>query len=417
MARTPEGCDFVSVPNAAARREHLESPVPRHSQDYNTWDKKDAHSGSSRTVSEIIQEELVSQTEQIRQMTPLRSLLGALWMVLVVAVEVGISELVKYQGHGGHAYHSPYLITYVNHGTTGIACIIAGTIVVRCQGRTNHDVLLEAGFKSTRAAWMTAAWFAVLYKYNVLWAAAMDYTSVGVFYSISQSYCVIVFGLSVCLLGERVTALKVLSVLLCVGGVLFIAFSPEQGDKTSSSGHLEGVLLTLGFTVGQAVFTVLWGRYVGGAPVGTVLVFLGMMGTASLVLCWPPLPVLAWTGVEPMPLPTWDQVGLIASVAATAVLNNFTLMFALSFTSPLFVSVGKVLQIPFGALSDHFFHSENPTGLAGVGMGLVLCGFLNMTLERARSSAPPDAHHLSTAPDEERSFTPSPASRDSRDEP
>eukprot|EP01065_Artemidia_motanka_P030406 TRINITY_DN36423_c0_g1_i1.p1 TRINITY_DN36423_c0_g1~~TRINITY_DN36423_c0_g1_i1.p1 ORF type:complete len:393 (+),score=58.30 TRINITY_DN36423_c0_g1_i1:55-1233(+) len=329
--------------------------------------------GSDDDVASVV--ESIVASELMGDAHPLstgRMIFGAAWMVLVVAIEVGISELVKFSD-------APYLTTYINHGTTGIACFLCGVAILRYQGISPGQALLDVGFRSTRTALIIACGFSVLYKYNVFWAAAMSITSVGVFYAISQSYCVVVFALSVIWLGEAVTALKVVSVVLCVAGVIMISVAPDE-TKESNQTHVTGILLTLGFAVGQAVFTVLWGHFIPKAHVGTVLLFLGLMGLFSIVVCWPPIPVLETTGAEVVP--DQSKLGIMALVALCAVANNFTLMFALSLTSPLFVSVGKVLQIPMGAASDRIFHGKTPHFLAAIGMVAVLFGFLTMTLER-----------------------------------
>eukprot|EP01062_Namystynia_karyoxenos_P082059 TRINITY_DN9160_c0_g1_i2.p1 TRINITY_DN9160_c0_g1~~TRINITY_DN9160_c0_g1_i2.p1 ORF type:complete len:441 (+),score=126.69 TRINITY_DN9160_c0_g1_i2:111-1325(+) len=335
----------------------------------------------SERVASFIDAELDAEEAETRHMSTSRAIGGAVLMVVVVAIEVGISELVKHQSTGDSRYNAPYLITYINHGTTGVACFAAGSAILRLQGRSLRHALAATGFFSWKAAAATAAWMGVLYKYNAFWAAAMSVTSVAVFYSISQSYCVIVFLLSVALLGERVTPFKVVSVCFCVGGVLLISLAPDSGDNTST--RVMGIVYTLIFTLGQAIFTVLWGHFLHGADVATVFLFLGLMGMSSIVLCWPPLPLLQWWGVEDLPVPTATQAGLIALVAATAVANNFTLMLALSVTTPLFVSIGKVLQIPMSAAADRILHSETPAPLAMAGMAAVLLGFLIMTVERS----------------------------------
>eukprot|EP01062_Namystynia_karyoxenos_P070073 TRINITY_DN6545_c0_g1_i1.p1 TRINITY_DN6545_c0_g1~~TRINITY_DN6545_c0_g1_i1.p1 ORF type:complete len:440 (+),score=133.57 TRINITY_DN6545_c0_g1_i1:109-1320(+) len=346
----------------------------------------------------IVESELYLEEAKIRSMSTAQAVKGAILVVTVVLFEVTCSELVRTLQSGDSKFDYPYFLTYLNHGGTGLVCFMCGVVMVKAQGRTVKGAVLDAGFDSCKAGFVTASLLAILYKYNIFWAAAMSLTSVGIFYSIAQSYCVIVFLLSVALLGEKVTPYKIVSVCLCVCGVVMISMAPGTGSSTETK--FLGIVYTLIFTLGSAVYSVLWGHLLGGVDPASVLIFLGMMGICSLLWCWPPILILDWTGLEQVAAPTSKQIFLLFAIVFTAAMNNLTLMMALSVTTPLFVSVGRVLQIPFGALADHILFGETPPLFALFGMGGVLLGFLVMTLDHSQSSSQANATPAAPKPKE-----------------
>jgi drug/metabolite transporter (DMT)-like permease len=102
----------------------------------------------------------------------------------------------------------------------------------------------------------------VFQVFNVCWAAAMSAgTPVSVFMAISQSSCVFVLGLSYCLLAERLTPTKLVSVAICVAGVVVV--SMQQQNQDAHSATIIGLLWSFGYTGLNAVYMLLWGVKVG----------------------------------------------------------------------------------------------------------------------------------------------------------
>lgn len=305
-------------------------------------------------------------------------------LVLVAAVaEIVISILAQNTTTGANRYDAPFLMIYINHSATGLSCLLVGMSVLRLKGKTFQQIYLDAGFRSYRATVFTATCLGILFFcFNVFWVISVSLTTVSIFTTISKSYCVFVFALSVCMLGERVTAGKCLAVVLCVAG---LAMTSVGGEKNvNSHTHLEGVLTSLAFALGNALFNVLWGCYFDNASIPVILVFLGLIGSSGIIACLPVLPILAASHVQPLVVPTFHQAMAVAIVALASVFNNFTLLAAVSFTSPLIMAIGQVLEIPLSAALDALLHGEVPTSLAAIGMALVIGGFLLMLVEQSK---------------------------------
>merc|ERR1712183_522870 len=142
----------------------------------------------------------------------------------------------------------------------------------------------------------------VLFKFNFLWAEALKDISVQIFKAIAQSCCVIVYALSICMLGESVTKLKSSAVFICVAGVVVIAMSPQPGAQSKATG-LIGITLAIAFTVGMAFFNVIWGKILNKADSSLVLVFLGLSQTTGIVSCLPMLFILDAVHIEHIVMP------------------------------------------------------------------------------------------------------------------
>lgn len=131
------------------------------------------------------------------------------------------------------------------------------------------------------------------------WYLSLPETSVSANTAIYNSSCTIVFLISVFALGEDVTLYKVgipcqlklitsqvLSVALCVGGVIVISIF---GHKPSDSGEEKntpfGYIMVIASTVSFAVYEVCYGVYTQkrATSISNSLLFLGLYTTLELV--------------------------------------------------------------------------------------------------------------------------------------
>lgn len=337
-----------------------------------------------------------------------REVVGLVLVLLNQMFTVASSELMQFQEE--HGFNGPYFSVYFAHSVTGLFMFLAGVALIK-QHNAGESVLwrsmtgltsprsasgppqtirseLLIGFSSLREAVVVSLVLVTLWKYNIFWSAAMTAASVTVFTSISQSACVIVMVLSVIFLKERITAGKLVSLLVCMGGVVLVSLgsSGSSSDKTTAL----GLFFTVLCTVFNAVYCVEWGRKMGSAGQTQVCLFLGLMGAVNLLVLWPPLLLVGGPSlslqVGQVLLPARGEWPLVIANTLMSVAANFTLMIGISFTSPMFVMVGCILQLPMSAVTDMLLHDKMPLFKEIVGYVLITTGFLVLVYEQHRQA-------------------------------
>ncbi len=84
-------------------------------------------------------------------------------------------------------------------------------------------VLRALGFPTFWSAFWVSLAFAAGFMYNVLWGVVLPMVSVSVFTIITETTCVFVVLYSAIFLKHRVTWLQVVSIALCLAGVVLIS--------------------------------------------------------------------------------------------------------------------------------------------------------------------------------------------------
>ena len=187
------------------------------------------------------------------------------------------------------------------------------------------------------------------------------------------------------------TRVKLLALVVCITGVALVSMQYQELEVSSGDGINRpsdfGLVWAFGFLVLYAAFMLLWGARVGrkfeACGRDVTLLMLGLVGVATLVLWW--WPMLAIERLSRFP--SSDQWLLVGSVALIAIFCNVTLMLATTASSPSFVAVGSVLQIPMSAASDYVLHGEALDGVSCVGYSLITLGFLLFTIKSHRGGS------------------------------
>jgi solute carrier family 35 protein F3/4 len=319
------------------------------------------------------------------------------WPVFLIMINqagnIGSSELMQMQEtRGPKPFDSPYWSIWFNHCVTGFTCaLIVGTQLAMQRGSSLQRLLHDAGYSRIR----TFAWDAVVLAvwcqlFNICWAVAVSKTTVAVFMAINMSACVPIFALSVIFLGESVTAPKIACVACCLGGVVLVSVRTAQLKPTGEDAS--GLFWSFGYLALFSIYMLVWGakvtaRVKPGVPDRTTLPMIVLLGFATLCLLWWPLLVLDKLGVEPLVFPTAEQWRVVGAVAALAIFSNLTFMLALSASTPLFVTIGQVLQIPGAAAADLVLHGVALDPWSCAGYVLISCGFVAFSLQGAAAGA------------------------------
>ncbi len=102
-----------------------------------------------------------------------------------------------------------------------------------------------------------------------------------------------------------------MAVILCNTGIALLAYM----DGITRSPTLGGVVLAAAASAGSAVYKVSFKRIFGEATYGQVSFFFSLIGLLNVILLWPVVLTLHFTGLEVI---TWNRVPWIPlSIAAT----------------------------------------------------------------------------------------------------
>ncbi|KAL6076965.1 EamA domain-containing protein, variant 2 [Balamuthia mandrillaris] len=149
---------------------------------------------------------------------------------------------------------------------------------------------------------LTVFWWLANYCYTL----SLPLTSVASILSIEQASTIFVYILSVIFLREKITLIKVMAVVVCIGGVVLIAFGDDEGSKHDSSSSssasssetkqkpLLGDIIVVFSAIGGACYMVFYKRVLcsgggGGLGLPAVNVLLGCVGLCNALFAWPGL--------------------------------------------------------------------------------------------------------------------------------
>ena len=143
------------------------------------------------------------------------------------------------------------------------------------------------------------------------WYVSLDHTPLPSNTAVYQTAPVIVFAISVPVLGEKVTPIKVGATVACVTGAVLVSMG--KGSGSGGSAHISregfGFAMCAASTVLYACFEVAYKRLCTDdndtVKVANAFRFIGLIG-AMVVIGIPLFPIFHFTGVERFALPNWD---------------------------------------------------------------------------------------------------------------
>ena len=271
--------------------------------------------------------------------------------------------------------------------------------------------------------------------------------------TIYDSTFVFVFLFSILILHERISILKLFSVTASFGGLLTVVWSGSHSEEDGIDQTFLGFLLVGFSAILNAIFQVtykkygtfspqgdgfqaqrlseeadresmeqginIWGRGLDTGvqeietvietdlketlgivedvgeqviPIESSFLFLGIVGLSTVLMFWPGLILLNWTGWEPFQAPSWPQMeGIFINIFFDNV-ASMSLLLGISWTTPLFMGIGDLLDIPVSVLLDILIHHYllPPLGFLGIS-GIVLGFFLLVIADSvlAKHRSPP----------------------------
>ncbi|KAJ1644277.1 hypothetical protein J3B02_001959 [Coemansia erecta] len=267
-----------------------------------------------------------------------------------------------------------------------------------CDDGSRSLALRRPGWVLVRMLLLTVLLAGLLNASAYLWYVAVGFTSMSKVTAIYNMSCFFAYLFSILLLHDRVRVAKCAAVAISIVGVVFMtltdsdadaqALSPEQQSAVHRQ-ELIGDLLSLLCACGIGLYQVLYKKYAVPRDFHSlyhVNFMTTLLGLATFVLYWVPVPLLSITGIERFHWPNSKQLGYIVANALFGVAYNGGFMIALALTSPLFAAIGVMLTIPVMAVVDMVVQGQVLAWNVFVGGGSILVGFFILTFAEYRET-------------------------------
>ena len=193
---------------------------------------------------------------------------------------------------------------------------------------------------------------------------------------------------------ERFTMRKLLGVMASLAGVALISSIDASGETDENRGtfpHKSPRELALGDAM-AFVSAVMYGFYgvlmkkrIGDESKVNMPLFFGLVGLFNVVLLWPGLFILHWTGIETFEMPPTSRILVIVLVnSASSLVSDFSWAYAMLLTSPLVVAVGLSLTIPLSLIGQMILDAQYSSALYWVGAVIMFISFVFINREEQK---------------------------------
>lgn len=246
-------------------------------------------------------------------------------------------------------------------------------------------------------------WFLAQLAFNL----SLKYTTVTSNTILSTSSSLFTFFLSLFFLGETFTWVKLVSVLLCMGGTIIVSLGDSESSLSAiATNPVFGDILSLVSAGFYAVYITLIRKKIPdedenvGKP--SMAQFLGFLGLFNFLIFLPLALILNFTELEPFHSLSWKQFGLIVGKGLLDnVLSDYLWAKAVLLTSTTVATAGLTIQVPLAAIVDsitgHSPHLMDYLGAAAVMLGFAginipsdgLCSSKDVDLGRENSNVVP----------------------------
>lgn len=303
--------------------------------------------------------------------------LGVLCVVLSAAATVVFTLIVQLLGKS-NSLNQPFLEVYFNHAIWVIVLPVAFLWFVLVE-RKRHR-LRELPWKRLLIWSLTGGPLLIFGAFS--YYLSLTRTSLVVSNSIQNSVFVLVFVLSLVFLQEKATFSRIVGIIVCVGGVVLLAFgSTGLSDGDPEFSWMGGAFLLVALVFGAA-YSVLYSwlfreenvRY-GNSPVISLFA-VALIGCSTLCLMWSGILIGAYSGLEPFAWPTLDQLKVLLFNASMDLILNFTNLLAILFIGPSLTTVGLLLAVPLSVVVQALYLHSSLAAMGYGGCALILLGCL-----------------------------------------
>ncbi|KAG0496167.1 hypothetical protein HPP92_000858 [Vanilla planifolia] len=230
-------------------------------------------------------------------------------------------------------------------------------------------------------------WFFAQLTFNL----SLKYTTVTSNTILSSSSSLFTFLVAVVFLEESFTWVKLVSVLLCMGGTVIVSLGDSGvGENTIATNPILGDALALISAGIYAVYITLIRKKLPierkGEGHASMAQFLGYLGLFNLLIFLPVALILNFTKLEPFHKLTWNQFGLIMGKGLLDnVLSDYLWAKAILLTTTTVATAGLTIQVPIAAIVDTIT-GHAPSPLDYVGAVVVILGFVGINIPSKEKS-------------------------------
>lgn len=229
---------------------------------------------------------------------------------------------------------------------------------------------------------------------NYFAAACLEYTTVASS-TILASTSSIWTLLSGSVIGvERFTLRKLFGVLASLAGIVLIStvdISGENDENRGSFPHKTPRELATGDSMAflsailYGFYAVLMKKRIGDESKVSMPLFFGLVGLFNVILLWPGLVILHFTGVETFQLPPTKRIlTIVLANAAFSLISDFCWAYAMLLTSPLIVTVGLSLTIPLSLIGQMIIDAQYSSAVYWVGAVIMFVSFIFVNHEESK---------------------------------
>ena len=281
-----------------------------------------------------------------------RRTLGLLLLSLVVLLWVS-SNFLTHAIFADNTYQKPFFITYLN--TSVFTLYLLPSLFSSAPAEPKDASKLTRRQTMRLSAEFCVLWFAA----NYLNSYCLAFTSVASATILSSTSAMFTLLLGSALGVERMSVLKVGSVLLSLLGIVLISnVDVRAGASSTSPDKTHGEVLTgdamaIASALAYATYITLLKFRVREESRVDMRLFFGYVGLFNVVFLWPGLWILSAAGVEKWGLPTDGRVWAVVGVnAGITLVSDFCWAYAMLLTTPLVVTVGLSATIPLAMLGE-----------------------------------------------------------------
>lgn len=115
-------------------------------------------------------------------------------------------------------------------------------------------------------------------------------------------------------------------------------------------------------------------------PLESSFLFLGAIGVITGLGYWPGIILLNYIGFEVFEWPTWEIFELLMLNITLDCINSMAVLLGISWTTPLVVAVGSLLNIPVSIVLDMIIHDYLLPWGGFLGIACIIAGFILLIL-------------------------------------
>lgn len=298
--------------------------------------------------------------------------LGLLSMVVCIVGWVASRFLIQ---KINLVYPKPYLLSYLANSSRilyFIIILIWGDFLIEDQEQLEEDNNAKRWKNSLKiAAWMTPLQGLLTFCNQVTYSTLSVSTGSVLF----NSNPIFLIGIGWSLGWEHLTVLKLLAATVAASSLVLLA----SKEITNVDGDLgwKGVVAALGSALSFAVISLLLKRHVMDLKRASMIEAYGWVGLLILLIGWPIIIILHYTGWEPFALPPKEAIPLIIANSLVGTFAfNLSWLVAFAWTSELVVAIGMGLALPLTFFADMLLNDEHIGWVKWLSLLISLVAFL-----------------------------------------